>query len=235
MTSFIQLLGHVDTLAEFGLLVLLLVVGPIRKFLFFSVYVIAACLADLIQTVAYYRLGWLSKAYYTIYWTNHIILDLLLFVVVISLTYEALRDKPLRSKAAKVFGAIVVAALIVPFTLLHEHQNKYGFFTGHWFNHVSQIWSFGAALMNLALWTALLTDRRRDPHLVTLSIGVGILTSADAIAWGVRQWLPQNNRWPIDAIWVITHITALLIWCRAFRPSVRRVSAAPARALTNPS
>jgi hypothetical protein len=200
------------------LLVILLLRGPFRKYVVFSVYAVFALAADLVDNVTYYRLGWKSPLYRQLYWTDHIALDLVIFFVVIACTYQALQENHLRRKAAKALGAIAIAALALPFALIHNHHAKqYGFFSSQWFNHASQILNFGAAIMNLVLWVALLSNRRRDPKLVTLSVGLGVFTTAAAIAWGVRQWLAEENRWPLDILVTVTYIASLGLWCWVFR------------------
>jgi len=218
MNFLYQALYLTDTVAQCILFVLLLR-GPFRKYIAFAVYVAGTLAVDVGEAIAYYRFGWASPIYRKLYWTDHVTLDLLLFLVVIAFTYSALQGNPLRPAAAKALAVTVLVALILPFALLHGHYNKqYGFFTSQWFNHVSQIWNFGAALMNLVLWTALLSNRRRDPQLVTLSIGLGIVTASAAIAWGARQWLAEPNRWPVDSFMTVTHLASLLLWCWVFRP-----------------
>jgi hypothetical protein len=227
-----------ETLLEFWLL-FLLIRGPFRKYFVFSVYILFHILSNLIEVSALYHLGFKSDAYRNLYWTCEVTMDLFLFLVVIAFTYAAL-------------GTIVVVTLALPFALLrhiHHHNPKYGFFTSQWFNHVSQIWNFGAAIMNLVLWTALLSNRRRDPQLVTLSIGVGLVTASAAIMWGARQWLAATNRWPVDIFVEVAGLASLLLWCWVFRPKAAGHSstaappgnasppsnAAPPDALTTPS
>jgi hypothetical protein len=218
--------------------------GPFRKYIVFSLYILAQCGTDIAVEAAYYLVGVKSGTYRTLYWTADVTQDVLLFLVVIAFTYAALRDNPLRPKAAKVLGLIVVVTLALPFAMLHTYQSKiYGFFTTRWFNHATQIWNFGAAIMNLVLWTALLSNRRRDPQLVTLSIGVGIATASAAIVWGARQWLPVDDRWPADMFNAAAQMGSLLLWCWVFRPKAAGRSrsatpsskAPPPEALTTPS
>ena len=236
MNPFSQVLTYADTILELALLGLLLV-GPFRKYLVFSLYIAGLGLGDVVGTIAYYRRGLSSSAYYDIYWTDRIGSALLLFAVVIAFTYEALRESPLRAKAAKALAVIFLVTLALPFAFLREHYSgQHGFFSSKWFNEVSQIWSFGAAIMNLVLWTALLSNRRRDPKLVIISIGLGLLTASAAIGWGSRQWFPEADRWPVDTFRWVSHLASLLIWCWAFRPSARPVPRpTPPNALTTPS
>jgi hypothetical protein len=227
-------------------LVVFLARGSLRKYPIFSAYAVAAFAADLTETVAYYRLGWASENYRELYWASSIVLDLLLFLLVIGLTYTALEGSLLRPTAGKILAAVTVVGLALPFVLLpNHHSNHHGSFTTQWFNHVSQIFDFAAAILTLVLWAALLTNRKRDPQLVSLSIGLGLLTTAGAIAWGARRWLGRDNRWPVDVFMNLAQIASLLVWCWVFRPRPRRSTGAtppasgatppPPNALTTPS
>jgi hypothetical protein len=218
MNLLYQILYDTDTVIQ-GLLLLLLLRGAFRKYTAFALYIVGVFTSSVSNTTVYYRLGWESPAYRTLYWAGQVTTALLLFLVVTAFTYAALQGNPLRPKAAKALGVIVVVTLALPFAILRHHHNKiHGFFTSQWFNHASQIWSFGAAIMNLVLWTALLSARRRDPQLVTLSIGVGLATTGAAVAWGARQWFAQANRWPVDSFMEATDLASLLLWCWVFRP-----------------
>ncbi len=234
----------VETLLELLLLVLL-IRGPFRKYFVFSLYILFQILSDVTVASVYYHFGFKSEAYRNLYWTHELAQELLLFLVVIAFTYAALEGNALRPKAAKALGVIALVTLALPFTLLrhiNHHNQKYGFFTTQWFSHVGQIWNFGAAIMNLVLWTALLSSRRRDPQLVTLSIGVGLATASAAIMWGARQWLAEPNRWIVDIFMTVSYLASVLLWCWAFRPkpSGQASSNAPPgsaqpNALTSPS
>jgi hypothetical protein len=234
---FDQLLAVSEIFFQLTLLVFLLRTAAFRKYLVFSLYILALLAADVVEFLVYDRSGRASPAYRKLYWTDHITLDLLLVLVVITFTYQALGESPLRRKAGKVLGVIAAAAIALPFSMLHNHHTKqYGFFSSQWFNHVSQILNFGAAIMNLVLWAALISNRRRDSQLAMSSIGLGILTSSAAIAWGARQWLSEENRWPIDMFMTVAQIVSVVLWCWVFRPKARRpTSSAPPEALTTPS
>lgn len=236
MTFLSQSIYAAETLLRLVLLVFLLR-GSFRKYTVFTLYVTAALVGDVVENFSYYHRGLRSEDYRQLYWIVNIALDLMLLWVVISLTYTALKDNPLRPKAARVLSAIALAALALPFVILPDHYSSvHGHFTTRFFNHVSQILNFAAAVMNLVLWGALLLDRRRDPQLVSLSIGVGVVTAAEAIAWGARRWLAPDNRWPLDTFMLAASIVSLVIWCWVFRPrSQGSPSVAPPAALTTPS
>jgi hypothetical protein len=234
MNFLYQILYGADTVIQCLLLVLLLR-GPYRKYFVFTIYVLGTLAVDVGEGIAFYRLGWGSPAYRRLYWTDHVALALLLFLVVIAFTYASLKDSPQRPRAAKALAVIVVVTLALPFAMIHSYYRpKYGFFSSQWFNHASQIWNFGAAIMNLVLWTTLLSNRRRDPQLVTLSIGLGIGTASAAIAWGARQWLAEPNRWPVDSFMTITHLASVLLWCWVFRPKAVGRTGSTSSGRTNP-
>lgn len=241
MSVFEQALNATEFALQVVLLVLLLR-GFVRKYPALLSYTLAGLIADPLEIVIYYRLGWRSALYHTVFWTDHILLNLLLILVVVACTYHALPEGQGRTGAVKVLGAVMAAALVLPFALLRYHNGKvHGHFDSQWFNHTSQILNFGAAVMNLVLWAALLSNRKRDPKLVTLSIGLGIVTSTEAIAWGVRQWLSEQNRWPLDSLVLMAHVASLLLWCWVFKPRPERRQSkplppsAPPDALTTPS
>jgi hypothetical protein len=222
------------------ILLFLLLRGPFRKYPLFLLYIVGQFMASTAVEIAYYLVGFKSGTYRTVYWRAEVTEDMLLFLVVIGCIYEALRGSPLRPKAAKVLGLVVLVTLALPFTMLHHmnhHSRQYGFFTSQWFNLASQIWNFGAAIMNLVLWTALLSNRRRDPQLVTLSIGVGLATASAAVAWGARQWLAESHRWPVDIFRTVAYLASILLWCWAFRPKQtgQASSAAPPGSAQPPS
>jgi len=219
MNVFSNLLDGSDTALQVVLFVLLIRAGALRKYTTFSIYIAGSVAADVLQRVAERQFGWRSASYRQVWWTDQIALDVLLFLVIIALTYQTLGNNPHRAKAGKALGAIGLAVLALPFALLPSHNSAtHGSFTSQWFNHASQILNFGAAIMTLVLWTALLLNRRgRDQRLVTLSIGLGLATTSAAVLWGVRRWITAENRELVDGFTVLVHLAALLIWCWAFR------------------
>ncbi len=206
-----------------------LVFGPLRRFLILFAYLIldfastlALTLADIVYRGSTYvspeRASDLQKLYTHLYWTNEVVLDLLLFMIVIVLTIRATDDGPVRRMARKVLGGVALMAVFLPFILFHPKFTPWP--NGFWFNSTSQMLNFGGAIMNLALWTALIASKRRDPQLLTVSAGLGILVTGAAISFGLRHFIQLSGpRWIPDLFLLITHFTGLIIWCWAFRPA----------------
>ena len=60
--------------------------------------------------------------YAKLYWTDEVTLDLLLFLMVIMLTYRALEGSPLRAGMGRLLGAVLAIVLVVPFVLFSARR-----------------------------------------------------------------------------------------------------------------
>jgi len=160
-----------------------------------------------------------------VYWTDEVLLDLLLFLMVILLIYRALEGSPMRAGMGRLLGAVVNSVAIVPFVLFSARR-----FSTAWFDGTSQLLNFGAAIMNLALWTALIATKKRDPLLLTVSAGLGVAVTGAAITFGLRRFtLPGGTPQHMANLFkAITYLAGLTIWCWAFRPRARKSTAPPA-------
>lgn len=233
------------------LLVVFLILGPTRKFWVVLLYVSWELLAtagltltDLLlngtvqvdhasQTLA-------NRIYADLYWTNDVIVDLLRFVLVVVLIYKVVgSSKPL---LGRVLTGLVLAMIVLPFLLFHPFLQppraplsstsaflNFGeaiFHTyprGAWFNSASQLLNFGAAVMNVILWGALIQSKKRDPQILALSIGLGILVTGTAVSYGFRHFAPAGQFTAVlNLILNLTQLAAWLIWCRAFWPAAGR-------------
>jgi hypothetical protein len=88
-------------------------------------------------------------------------------------------------------------------------------------NGAGEVLNFGAAIMNLVLWTALIGARKRDAQLLSVCAGLGLQVTAQALGYGIRQLLPTRHRWMPDLFMTIAHLISVYIWWRAFRPLSR--------------
>lgn len=222
------------TLALFGVLVFL-VLGRFYKYWMILLYVMWELLATLGLTVA--DLAFRGSAvtavnqgtaaqllYARLYWTNDVIVDLFRFVLVLVLIYFASPDS--RRVSRPLLAMLVVAALVLPFILFNPSFRVVAFgsvrlrypSTG-WFQSTSELLNFGAAIMNLMLWGTLLTSKRRDPQILLVSLGLGIVVTGTAMAYGIRHLINPVEFKPIG--YLIMNLSQLLgwfVWCRAFWP-----------------
>jgi hypothetical protein len=208
-------------LADYLLQVLLLVLlsrGFVRKYSTLFAYSILLLMASTAEVLVSTMAGRRSSLYSRLYWSDEVIVDLMLFLLVIVLTRKALEGNPLRSKADRLLGGVVIAVLVLPFILFYGR----GLFTPRWFNRTSQMLNFGGAIMNLALWSALLLNKKRDSRLVTVSAGLGVAVTGAAISYGVRYLNLTPTELQLAAfLKTATHLGSMIIWCWAFWPAAK--------------
>jgi hypothetical protein len=179
------------------------------------------CVLQLAATVAeeyVSRVHGQTNFFRKLYWTDEITLDLLLFLMVITLIYRAVEGSPVRVAMGRLLGAVVAVVLVVPFIVFTARR-----FSTTWFDGTSQLLNFGAAIMNLGLWTALIGTKKRDPLLLTVSAGLGVAVTGAAIAYGLRRFTPPTStpQQLANLFKTLTYLTSVAIWCWAFRPSAR--------------
>jgi hypothetical protein len=178
------------------------------------------CVVDLLTAAAeYFVQNYGSHEFFTkLYYADEVGIDLLLFLMVITLTYRAMDGNPMRAMAGRALGVITAVVLALPFLLFHQSIGTFGVFS----NDASEVLNFGAAIMNLVLWTALIGARRRDGQLIAVSAGLGLQVTGQALGFGTRHLVPQRYRWIPDVFMAAVHLASIYIWWRAFRPAARR-------------
>ena len=206
-------------------LLYLLVRGPFRRYFLIFAYCLAQSAQIVVDGAVLRKFGVSSNEYKMVFWTDALIVDLLLLFVVIAVTYQALEGSPLKSKLTRLLTILSGVILILPFVVL-----KSRIFYTRWFNGTDQILNFGIAILNLFLWTALLGNKNRDPQLLTVTAGLGARVAATAVLLGLRQFTAGGGigREIADTAARLSIVAGTLIWCWAFRPSTRRRPSTPA-------
>jgi hypothetical protein len=228
--STISLVLEAASIAIQAAVIVLLLRGPFRRYPLLLVY----CVSQLATTVTeeyVYRVFGENAIFRTLYWTDEVILDLLLFLLVITLTYQALEGNPLRAGMGRLLGGVLLIVLVVPFVLFGSRR-----FSRSWFDSTSQLLNFGGAIMNLGLWTALIGTRKRDPLLLKVSAGLGVAVTGAAIAFGLRRYAPPRGtpQQLANLFKTLTYLASVAIWCWAFRAPARKKPSPPA-AVSAPS
>jgi len=223
MTYFLDFLSIINALALLLALVFLLL-GPSRKFWIFLVYILSELVVNLGLAVADFMFhgsagGSPTAAqirYSHLYWTSNVYLDLLRFLLVILLINRAASGTGARPAVSRILGVVVAATLVLPFVLFHPTFTPWP--RGPWFNSTSELLNFGAAIMNLLLWGTLIASRQRDPQLLRVSAGLGIVVTGAAIAYGLRHFIPPGTvRLLPNLFLMFTQLTGWIMWCSAFR------------------
>ena len=147
----------------------------------------AYCLV-LFVTSAVEAAGFLWPRYAAIrptdYWVYDSIRQVLLYVVVISLTLSASEQSAKRASIARLLisGSVLFAALSLYFT--------YSPGLNFWMTQFSRNVGFLAVILNLVLWATLLKQRRPDQTLLLVSGGMGIQMAGKAVT---GQDLPPRS------------------------------------------
>jgi hypothetical protein len=203
-----------------GLLLILILRGPFRKYPILLAYAVIQLATSLIEAWIEWAYGNTSRLYSNWYYADEVAVSLVLFLTIIILTYRALEGAHMLIPAGKLLGGLVVMAVLLPFLIYHQN-----YFRPRWFAGASQILNFGGALMNMVLWTALLVNRRTDRQLLTVSAGLGVLVTATAISYGVRSiFSGVGTPAYFTLMFQLTHVAAFAILCWAFRPAAATAS-----------
>ena len=205
--------------------ILFLLRGPFRRYPILLLYCVLQLAATVTEEYVLRVFGDTSVLFSKLYWTDEVTLDLLLFLMVIVLTYQALEGSALRKGMGRLLGAVLMIVLVVPFVVFKARR-----FSSAWFDGTSQLLNFGGAIMNLGLWTALIGTKKRDPLLLTVSAGLGVAVTGAAIAFGLRRFTPPEStaQQLVNLFKTITYLASVAIWCWAFRPAARKNPAPPA-------
>jgi hypothetical protein len=196
--------------------VVYLLKGPYLKYPILLAY----CVTELLTGSAEFMVSSYGshEVFIRLYYIDEVGVDLLLFLMVITLTYRAMHGNPMRVAAGRVLGFITILVLALPFLLFYPSIHDFAVF----FNSAGEVLNFGAAIMNLVLWTALLGATQRDAQLLTVSTGLGLQVTAQAIGFGIRHFMSPRHRWMPDLFMTVAHLGSVYIWWRAFRPPSRR-------------
>lgn len=207
------------------LLISLLLRRNFRRYPLLLVYSIVVLAATTAEVFVVNALGTRSAGYRNLYMADEVIVDLLLFLMVIVMTYQAMGENPLRAKVGRLLGVVVAGVLLLPFLLFRDT-----IFGLRWFYETSQMLNFGGAIMNLALWTALLGNKKRDPLLLSVSAGLGVAVTGAAITYGLLhfRWAASGTaRDLVNLIKSLAYLISLVIWCWTFRPPPRHQMSPP--------
>jgi hypothetical protein len=222
--DFAQALGYLGTALQVALVVLLLL-GPFKRYFPLLLYVLAYAGTSLYEGWFLRQNAYNSEAYINLYWTNELALNLLLFLMVIQLTSRALEGHALKKPATRLMILVVLVGLALPFAVFEGER-----FSPRWSNGASQLYYFAAAILTLVLWTALIATKRRDRQLLMVSAGLGVALTSGAMTWGVR--LLSANQPTLRNIAEQAHpiffVGSVLIWCWAFWPKRKPAAAMPA-------
>lgn len=202
----------------------LLIRGPFRQYPHIFAYAALQLFAALSQVAILRRLGTRSTIYMNVYWLETFALEVLLLIAVVVLTNKALGNNPIAPKIRRLLTIVFIAVLVLPFLAFSSPL-----FSPRWYTSTAQLLTFAVAFMNLALWTALLTNKPRDPQLLLVTAGLGAITAAFAVIFGLHSLtaIGSSARDFVEYVGRLTTIAGGLLWCWAFRPISKKKTLVP--------
>jgi hypothetical protein len=211
--------NHDDPLIIVSLILQLVVIvfllqGAFRQYPSVLAYSLVRLIISVLEVFVSHKSGKQTIFFRQLYYSNRVVLNLVLFLMVATIIYQLLERTPQRSMIGKLLMGIVAGVLLLPFLLFSRP------FTIHWLLGMSQFLYFGSGIMTLVLWTVLLTSRSRDLQLFRFTMGLGVAMTGAAVSFGLLKWMgsPQLE-WIPKLFYQVTHVAGVFIWCWAFRPA----------------
>jgi len=189
--------------------------GPLRRYPVLFIYCIALFLSSIIEIAAFLNLIAVSSTaagYRRYYWTNDAVLQTLILAVMMSFLHRAMQDNPARRWISMGLGLVIL--VFAAWSYLSTEETKS-------LTKLARNLSFASAILNLALWMALIRGAMKEPQLLLLSAGIGIQTTGKAVGHAIRFMAEESrNRAMVDSsnlLIVIVHLLCLTIWWFALR------------------
>ena len=154
------------------------------------------------------------------YWIDEVILDVLVFCVVIAFIDQAARHS--RQKPIERQWLILAVAVILVLSFLWHHSSHRNL----QMTLISRDLNICAAILDVILWSLLVTARRPDRRLMLLSGGLGLQLTGAIIGQQLRQ-LSHSLFMTGTMVELSTGFLGLYIWWRALRTAPARESPRP--------
>jgi 4-amino-4-deoxy-L-arabinose transferase-like glycosyltransferase len=204
------------------LLIAALVRGSYRDFPFLFAYALASFLATAVEVAAILDLmGW-SRYTYKYYWINDAILQILIVFLVFSLMYVSLQENTRRPFVMRMLGLAAVAVASISLAVYWDEP------LNRRMTNVARNLSFGAVLLNMALWMSLIRIRLPDRRVLLISGALGIQMAGQAIGHSLRQLATPRRSVPLviagNLVIAVAHVMCLYLWWQVLRKHEVRAS-----------
>src|SRR5277367_301668 len=192
-------------LVEVGAVVCFLIYRGFLRYIFLSVYLLAATLVTVGQYLCIRKFGWSSVEYWYYYYYSESLLTILLFFVIIQF-YDRVFEELQASRYVR-RGAIVLIGATALFSYLVIRANQ-GHLMSRFVVELGQNLYFVGVVLTYLLWGAILKLRETRTRLIQLVLALGVYFSATAGIYALRNLFPNLEypvlRWfpPFIAIWV---------------------------------
>jgi hypothetical protein len=194
--------------------------GLFRRFTVLSVYAIVSFFLTVVEAAVFLKLyTWKATDLVHLYWVDEIVVQVLVFALVISLTSSALKSSTGNKRAG--FSLYGAALIVMALSILLAYTTKADL--SAWMTEASRNLSFASAILNLLLWSVLLSQRNKDQQLLMLSGGFGVQTTGKAMGHSIRRL----GHWDAGNVFmVLTYILSLaIIWYALRKKAPEKVDA----------
>ena len=200
--------------------------GWYRRYPALFVYMAAVFVVSLVET-PWYVVGYLDiarysdrhvwKQYLACYWIDERVLIFLVFVVVLSLIYQATEGaRSRRVLRASLAGGTVLFSAIA----FWVHYNP-TVAPGQWMTAWTSNLYFCAAILDLGLWAMLIGSRAKDSRLLMFSGALGILFTGSAISGSIADFAVAKHSSILSLagglVSLLSNLTFLYIWWQVLR------------------
>jgi len=181
--------------------------GSYRKYPFVLLYSVALFLSTVVEIALHSAPKQVREDYY---WGNEIILDVLVFCLVIAFIDEASRYS--RQRPVPRQWLILVSVLISCGSFVMHHSSHLNL----QMTLVSRDLNICAVILDLVLWSLLMTARRPNRQLLLLSGGLGLQLTGAIMGQSLRP-VSHSLFWVGTSLEVSTGFLGLYVWWRALR------------------
>ena len=188
--------------------------GDYRRYPFVFLYAVVDLLTTIleIQPSMAYSSGTpeAKHRWAQMFWFNERIMQVLVFLLVISLVYRATRH--LRPRRTLLAGTICATVLVAAISFwAHYDPNLARRYMTPWTRDLN----FCAAILDLGLWALLIGSRKKDYQLLLVTGALGIQFAGGAIGQSLRDMSPGIVAAASDLA-MVTSLARVYIWWRAF-------------------
>jgi len=197
------------------MVVAVLLRGEYRRYPIIFLYAVVDLLTTIleIQPSLAYRSGTLEARHRwaQMFWFNEQIMQVLVFLLVISLVYSA--AKHLRTHRTLLFG-MICGTLVVAAISFWSHYDP-NLVLGRYMTPWTRDLNFCAAVLDFGLWALLISSSKKDYKLLLVTSALGIQLTGGAIGQSLRNMSPGIVAAASDFA-MVTSLTRVFIWWRAF-------------------
>ena len=202
------------------MVIVVLLRGEYRRYPFILLYAVVDFVTSIleIQPAVVYGSATpaVKKQFALMFWLNERIMQVLVFLLVISLAYSA--TKYLRPRRTLLIGIICGTVLVAAISFWAHYDPNLP--SGRYMTRWTRDLNFCAAILDLGLWALLIGSRQKNYKLLLITGALGIQFTGGAIGQSLRDMSPAIMTAASDFT-VITALARVYIWWQAFRGKPR--------------